>query len=196
MKRKKRSKAFVRKKAHIIYQMVNLMEQKQDKHVTVKEICEAAGISVGSFYHYFPSKDNVVDELYEISDYYFEEELEWIERGKVGAEQVKRFLKAFSDFIVNWGYFANALIMRNIGHDPNSIPPSRKAYTILNDIIHQGIAKKQFRSDLDVHEISGLIWIFIRGTLLEWYKEGREFPVARVLEEGGGVLLDGLANHD
>nr|WP_307906030.1 TetR/AcrR family transcriptional regulator [Clostridium botulinum] len=48
-----------------------LMKTKGYDNVTIQEICKKAGVSVGSFYHYFESKNDIFIELYKIADDFF-----------------------------------------------------------------------------------------------------------------------------
>ena len=61
----------VRRKQELIGIIVNLMDEEGLKNVTVKDICEAANISIGAFYHYFQSKDAIVDEMFFLMDEFF-----------------------------------------------------------------------------------------------------------------------------
>lgn len=42
-------------------------------NVTIQEICEKAGVSVGTFYNYFESKNEIFTEIYKIADNFFYE---------------------------------------------------------------------------------------------------------------------------
>jgi len=51
-----------------IYDVFCRLSVKYNGEFTVKDICEEAGVSVGSFYHYFDSKESVTHYLYEYQD--------------------------------------------------------------------------------------------------------------------------------
>ena len=48
-----------------IYDVFCRLTVENEGDVTVKDICDGAGISVGSFYHLFDSKEAVTEELYQ-----------------------------------------------------------------------------------------------------------------------------------
>jgi len=52
------------KRQHILDTAANVFARRGYHHTTVKEIVEEAGISVGSFYFYFKSKEELFTELY------------------------------------------------------------------------------------------------------------------------------------
>jgi len=48
---------------YILRKSFELFIQKSYKEVTMKEIVDRTGLSKGAFYHYFPSKENVFEEV-------------------------------------------------------------------------------------------------------------------------------------
>lgn len=53
--------------------IANLLKKKNFDDISIKEICNAANISVGAFYHHFDNKESIIMELYAEVDIYFEE---------------------------------------------------------------------------------------------------------------------------
>ncbi|WP_259596222.1 TetR/AcrR family transcriptional regulator [Clostridium botulinum] len=49
----------------------NLMQKEGYDNITIQNICEKAEVSVGSFYHYFESKNDILIELYKKADHFF-----------------------------------------------------------------------------------------------------------------------------
>lgn len=67
-----------------------LFNQKGIGKVSARDICEALGISLGNFSYYFPSKPQIVIELYQK----MMEELEEVERQiSIGKDQITYFLE-------------------------------------------------------------------------------------------------------
>ena len=63
--REKRARA---KKLHITGIAMALFKKRGYTNVKVTEICQEAEISLGTFYHYFSSKDSIIDETYQLID--------------------------------------------------------------------------------------------------------------------------------
>ena len=57
-----RERATLKTKKKIVEAAGRLMKQCDFRHITVKHICEEAGVAYGSFYHHFGTKENVVYE--------------------------------------------------------------------------------------------------------------------------------------
>lgn len=51
-------------KDKILTQARALIDANSLEHITIREICSRAGVSIGSFYHYFSSKDDVIVQLF------------------------------------------------------------------------------------------------------------------------------------
>lgn len=47
---------------------INLINELEFSKVTIRAICKKAGVSVGTFYIYFSSKDDILLEMYRLSD--------------------------------------------------------------------------------------------------------------------------------
>lgn len=60
-------------KTRIYQTALSLMEKKNYQSITIEEISKSAGVSVGAFYHYFKSKNDIFFEIYQEADRYFEE---------------------------------------------------------------------------------------------------------------------------
>lgn len=51
-------------KDKILAQVAALIDSDSLEHITIREICSQAGVSIGSFYHHFSSKDDVIVQLF------------------------------------------------------------------------------------------------------------------------------------
>lgn len=59
----KRAAQAAETKKRIIREMKKLIRKKGFENTSVKEISEKAGITVGTFYYYFPSKEDLLVEF-------------------------------------------------------------------------------------------------------------------------------------
>ncbi|WP_312906682.1 TetR/AcrR family transcriptional regulator [Tissierella praeacuta] len=166
----------VRRKQELINIIVNLMDEEGLKNVTVKDICEAANISIGAFYHYFQSKDAIVDEMFILMDEFFLVNQQSILEHPTAAEQIIDFVNHFGIYVEEWGYYANLLIMRS--HMTKSdYNRQRRLYGILEEIIIEGINNGEFKVIIDPKELITMIFVIIRGYLLEWINREHSYPV-------------------
>ncbi len=166
----------VRRKQELINIIVNLMDEEGLKNVTVKDICEAANISIGAFYHYFHSKDAIVDEMFFLMDEFFLVNQQNILQHPTVSEQIVDFVNHFGIYVEEWGYYANLLIMRS-HMTRNDYNRGRRLYGILEEIIIEGINNGEFKVKIDPKELITMIFVIIRGYLLEWINREHSYPV-------------------
>ncbi|NLC66144.1 MAG: TetR/AcrR family transcriptional regulator [Clostridium sp.] len=166
------------KKKEIVDVMVSLMDEEGLKKVTVKDICKTANISIGSFYHYFESKDSIVEDMYKLMDEFFLVNESKIKSHEMVSEQIIGFVNHFGIYVEKWGYYGNLLIMSSSVKVKNQNHNSDRAvYSILKSIIEEGIANKQFKVSIDVDELVAIIFALMRGHLLEWIKREHDYKV-------------------
>ena len=72
MERKEKSKSEVTKEK-ILYSVEKLMQHMDLSDINIREICKDAGISIGTFYLYFPCKEAAVLYCYRQADQVFED---------------------------------------------------------------------------------------------------------------------------
>ena len=54
---------------------IELMEKNGYENIKIEDICKKAKVSVGSFYNYFKSKSDILNEIFKRADNYFESEV-------------------------------------------------------------------------------------------------------------------------
>ena len=62
------------KRREIIEKIVPLLEDRTFEELSVEDICRTADISVGSFYHYFEKKSDILVGLFSRIDSFMEKE--------------------------------------------------------------------------------------------------------------------------
>ncbi|MEW8972686.1 MAG: TetR/AcrR family transcriptional regulator [Tissierellaceae bacterium] len=185
---------YTKKKKEIVDIIVNLMDEDGLKNITIKEICEATNISIGAFYHYFKSKDSIADDMYCLMDEFFMVNKSTIKNHLSTAEKVIDFVNHFGMYVEEWGFYANLFIMRSsIQNTTKKIYKSkREIYKILEEIIQEGIEKGDFRVEIEPSELTTMIFVIIRGYLLEWIKREENYPVKENMVKHATYLMNYL----
>lgn len=180
-----------KKKVELISVIVGLMDEEGLKNVTIKDICKATNISIGAFYHYFQSKDSIVDEMFILMDEFFEVNQQTILQYPTTAERIIDFVNHFGIYVEKWGYYANLLIMRS--HITKySYNKKRRLYGILEEIILKGINDGEFKVKADKEELIVMIFVIMRGYLLEWVNREHDYPVKDNMVKQVTYLLKSL----
>lgn len=70
-----RKKQALETKKRLLNCIKELLHTNTIENIQIKDICKAAGVSTGAFYHHFPSKSQIIIELYTEIDEIFEKEI-------------------------------------------------------------------------------------------------------------------------
>ncbi len=145
---------------------VNILSKKGFKNMSIREICEAADVSIGTFYYYFESKYDILYKIYEKGDNYFEEEVKSNLNSNDALENVKRYFIAYIEFVE-----ADGVDMVEHLYMPDNelfIRKNSAMQNILKDIIEEGQRKKQISDTMIPEEAVNFIFVILRGIVFDW----------------------------
>lgn len=156
-------------KQHIFETAVKLVNKDGfNSGLTIHEIVEHAGVSVGTFYHYFTSKEDVFFKLYSKADEYFESVVLPKLRGH-GLKSYEQILL----FFVHYAKFneSNGLEYVNLLYSPKSkvfIKKKRFKIAMLFDIIKAGQEKNELTLEETPENITNYLFVLGRGVIFDW----------------------------
>jgi len=145
---------------------IELMDREGFDNITIADISKKAGVSVGAFYHYFTSKNDILAEIFHKADEYFSTRvLSGLKTGSV-PEKIVDYFDYYAKFNVSSGVeLTQQLFNPKIKF---FIRKDRPMITILEDLIQEGQEKKEIRTDDDPEELSRYLFIMARGIVFEW----------------------------
>lgn len=161
-----------------------LICDKDYENITVRELCEAAQINKKTFYHYYPSLDELLAELqFEISSSYIE-----LVRGFKLPDEIEKVNRAFFEFSCAQGIAFEKITCSSGSYD-----------YIRRQMINRVVAETWDRSE-SYRKLDG----FTRGVLLEhvnsinvniyrrWVDDGKRVPVEKLIELADKLTVDGI----
>jgi len=144
-----------------------LFKKHKYEDVSIKDICSASGVSVGTFYHHFESKDYLVELFYDEFDYYIEQfqdtfnSLHPLEALFYLTEQETNYLSS------SVTYPSQICIMQLLAGGEAFKRESRAYYRCINNIISR-IAEKNLSESMTEVQLRSTILRSIRGNLYDW----------------------------
>lgn len=161
---------------------MNLVEKKGFENITVKEICTKAGVSVGSFYNYFKSKQGILDEIFRKADQHF---LNQVAEDLEGDNAHDKIIKFFS----HYASYCEAIKIDQLKqiystHNKFFIEKGRHMQNVLKAIIDEGKESGELKTDIDSEEIVEYLFIALRGVIFDW-----------CLHDGSYNLIEFVANY-
>ncbi|MBU3194813.1 TetR/AcrR family transcriptional regulator [Clostridium algidicarnis] len=137
--------------------------------VKISDICEGANISTGAFYHYFQSKENIIENAYMKIDLLVEERVESLQYDNSYDKILKIFQIAMESF-EDLGYKFMADIFKHSITSPSkySIESTRYPYDAIRKAIEKGVASGEFLSTTDATKLSWDCMRIGRGMVFDW----------------------------
>ncbi len=153
-------------KSRIYASAIELMEQRGFGNFTIEDISNKAGVSVGAFYHYFGSKNDILAEIfYRADDYFSTQVVNSLCQASV-PEQIVEYFDHYAKFNVASGVETTQQLF-----NPKIkffIEEGRPMLEILGDLIRKGQEKNEIRRDMDAKELVSYLFVMARGVVFEW----------------------------
>lgn len=181
---------------------IKLFQQYGYRSVSVDDIVEASKTSVGTFYHYFKCKEELVIMFL---DTYTHKYYEDYERVKLVQEKDKSAMDRLYDFLLfsldisdaggeEFQRIAMAYLLRADSVQPAyeyMLSPERAFARICKKLIAEGQEKGEIRRDRSVDELFSTVALFSNGIDERWFISRGSFDPRK---EYGGVLWDFMRN--
>ncbi|ULO06417.1 TetR/AcrR family transcriptional regulator [Paenibacillus sp. 19GGS1-52] len=160
---------------------LSLMELHGYDQITIEQICRKAGVSVGSFYNYFKSKNDILIELYSRADEYFEQE---VMPHLTEASMPDKIVEYF-DFYANFNVSTGIGTMKQLYNSNNSlfIHEGRLMQVFLTQMISTGQAKGEITASQSPEYITEFLFIVARGLIYDWCLHNGEYNLRERMHE-------------
>jgi TetR/AcrR family transcriptional regulator, fatty acid metabolism regulator protein len=194
-----RAEVAVDKRRQILDAAVRVFARQGFHSTRVSDIADEAGVAYGLVYHYFRSKDQVLNELFSERWSLLLAAIEETDRERPARQRLARV----AGFIVD-SYRHDPELMKviivEVTRAANSfgrthLPEIRKAYELIAEIVAEGQDQGAFRDDIDPNFASmsfyGAIEQLLSGWIFELIPSGSQ-DFDRAAELVVGTICDGL----
>lgn len=175
---------------------LSLFNQEGFENVSVEEIAQAVGCSVGNIYHYFKSKDELAIQVTQMVDQAYTEleEAYLADKTASGRDKLLDFVGKSLEISARDEVLYKAFIhgLRYPEQGVLQKSDKRAYYRLLRELVDQCQQEGSIHPSRDPDEVVEDLVVLHRGTLFEWriYREG--FDVARQGRRMADALLRGL----
>ena len=176
------------KRKDIIETIVPLLEDTPFEELGVEDICKAAGISVGSFYHYFEKKSDILTGLFTRIDTHLEQNVFPAMTKRSEADNLRIFAIEWLKYIEATGLEHSRLISAIDATDLNLDGEERSSVTVLAQHFARGQRLGTLDDSLPAKEAASLFMIALRGISLDWTRRNACYS----LTERGSIYIDFL----
>lgn len=175
---------------------LSLFNQEGFENVSVEEIAQAVGCSVGNIYHYFKSKDELAIQVTQMVDQAYTEleEAYLADKTASGRDKLLDFVGKSLEISARDEVLYKAFIHGLRYPEQGVLQKSDKRvyYRLLRELVDQCQQEGSIHPSRDPDEVVEDLVVLHRGTLFEWriYREG--FDVALQGRRMADALLRGL----
>ncbi len=168
-----------KKKIHKV--ALQLMTKKGFNNTTIAEISQKANVSVGTFYLYFQSKEDIFLDIYHKADEYFRDEVADELADLSPFDQVVRFFKCYAKYNDEQGVDAISQLYNT--KNKLFIAKDRYMHVLLEAIIQEGQDQNLLSSTMTARELADYLFIVARGTVYDWCLHDADYDLERALTE-------------
>ncbi|MBF7150289.1 TetR/AcrR family transcriptional regulator [Bacillus toyonensis] len=175
----KRKQQALLTQSNIFLVFLNLTKEKKFENITIEDICKKANVSVGTFYHYFSSKEDIYKKLFQQIEENLHVELENIVQHTTAQRTILNFFQCIAEYTTKLELHINLLNDYNkriFTYQPSLI------YKTLNDFVYKGQLEKELTNDMSVEEITTYLFIIARGLILDWCVADREYSLEQRMD--------------
>lgn len=145
---------------------VDLFNRHGFDNTTIEDISRKAGVSVGAFYHYYPSKSGIYSELYKKIDEFFEETVLPQLTEEDFYDNVIIFFKHYADYQELRGTDTVKQLYNTL--NVLFLDKNRYMHKLLREVIRKGEEKDQLTKDMTPDEIEEFLVVVARGIVYDW----------------------------
>ncbi len=180
-----------------IYQCgIGLMQQHGYENITVEQIAKKSKVSVGTFYHYFQSKFDLLVEIYRQGDEFFIEHTpEIMEKKEPCIEKIKEYFLLYAGLSLRDGIDK----VRNLYVPSNRmfITHGRAMQDLLIKILKSGQESGEITDGILPEIISEKLFIAARGVIFDWCLHDGESDLIKDMEDiMGRLAISYLSKHE
>ena len=156
----------------IIESTIAIIKEHGSDAVTVRNVCAKAGLSIGTFYHYFRDKDDLL--MYFLSEIQFEDCELAADPSKISEricelymKLINRYMELGLDFMKSFYSTGNRSLSAYMGEVDGSFPPGTvmaRSETELTTAKNDGYINKK----ADIHTLCTDICTIVKGCVFEW----------------------------
>ena len=159
-------------------------------NVTVRDICESASISVGTFYHHFVSKDEIVNTAHYQIDMLWEERISSYESRNTREDILYMFEEAGALLEeLGWDLAAQNYKQLITAKTKYAIQKDRPISGQLDRIIRTGMDRDDFLPGTDPEELTETLLRSSRGVLFDWCLNEGSYNLKEAIRHDLSLIL-------
>lgn len=174
---------FINRKERIILTAIEIISELGFQGLSTKEITKRQGISDGTLYKHFKSKNDIILGVLDFYSKFDESIKESIEISKLSAkDSIKFFTRMLAEYYENYpAITALTVIQETLEHEEYISEKSRQIFEdrfkLIMHYIEKGIKSGELRSDIDSEALTDIILGSVGEIIIKWRLSKFGFPL-------------------
>ena len=174
---------------------LSLLEENDFKDITINDIVTRAGVSIGSFYMYYPSKLDVYYQTYVFADAYFADKVAHKVTSGSTLERLLAFFKEYAVYNADYTSLKLTKILYNSdNHFFNRTDNGTGMRGVLHTVVSYGLRQGELDSRMTVEEICAFLMYATRGLVYNWCIQDGGFDLHEAMPAFILRLYKGIRN--
>lgn len=176
-----------------------LFHEKGFGETTINDIIREAGISKGTFYYYFRSKDNLLDTLSDVLDAEYKrlaadlpEEMNAFDKLVQLNYEIHTFINDNIDYKL-LAYLYSTQIIKD--HSSSLLDRNRYYFRLLEQIIEEGRNKGELTDELSVSETVKYYGLEERALVTDWCMNNGNYHLGEYSKKMFPMMIEGIRKH-
>jgi AcrR family transcriptional regulator len=183
-----------KRRVEIIEKTLKLMETVPFDDISIQDICSFANISIGSFYHYFSRKSDLLVGLLGLIDVYMGEQVFPLLTNEDELENLKLLFRGFCQRTVETGLERAKLVSACHVLDQDLYGEMRPLWKKVAEIVGRGQEKGQITTLFPTDKLSDLLLISMRGFVFDWSRRDGSYSLIERMDEFVKLFFPALVN--
>lgn len=174
-----RQKQAIETRKTIFDTTVNLINKYDFDKITIRMICKEANVSVGTFYQYFKSKQDIILELYGNIDGILLDVNITSRNDLNSIEKITEIVKIIIDYTITIDIKITKMIYTSYmySNDGFFLLENRPIFTIIKLVIIEGQKNNEIIDNMTSGEIAIILMRFFRGIIFDWLIHNGEYQL-------------------
>lgn len=168
---------------------ISLMSEKGFQGTTIRDICSAAKIPVGSFYNCYKSKVDILRDIYDRGDKLISEEMTSFGSLHSAREKILRFSLSYAKLNEDTGIE----VMKVLFYPENQwFATERPMQKLVYDIVVLAQQSGELRKDISANDIVCFLFDILRGICYSWCIYNGEFSLRERMTNHVSLFCDAI----
>lgn len=154
---------------------LKLIKEKGYHNTTVRDICSAANVSIGTFYSYFPTKNDLFFSIYLDGDRFFTESVALKVSGNT-EEKIIDYFRYYAQLNLNTGLELMKILYQS---DNPFFAKHRPMQKVFEEIINSGLKSGELKSHMNASMIADFFFVLARGICYKWCLYNGDFDLEK-----------------